>query len=289
MKEYGEIYENVSLKDYNTYHIGGHAKYLIKPYAHKLPSLITFLNKENIPWYILGGGSNVILPDEDFEGAIIILSNYQEIIEDNDIFRVEAGINLGKFIQATLARGYVSLTPLVGIPGTLGGAIVGNAGCNKVDIFKYLEEVTYYDFAKGIIKKKKKDIKYGYRKTEFKKTKVIILEAKFKLVKGDVLEAKKIMQSNLQKRKETQPLDTYNAGSVFKNPDGDSAGKLIDEVGLKGFSINGAMVSKKHANFIINKEKATSKDIKNLIKYIEEKVKKEKKVELELEQVIVNW
>ena len=140
----------------------------------------------------------------------------------------------------------------MGIPGTLGGAIRGNAGCFGHEIFDYLEDVTIIDEDNEIVVLKKQDIKYGYRYSEFKERNVIILKATLKLELGDVKKTKQEIKEHQEYRKNTQPIDAKNAGSVFKNPEGLSAGKLIDEASLKGFRVNDAMVSEKHANFIIN-------------------------------------
>ena len=290
MKEYGFLLENVDLKKYNTYGIGGRAKYLIMPYSiEKLVELIKKLKQEKIPWYILGSGSNVILPDEDFPGVIIKLDKIDKIIIKNDIIKAQSGIVLGKFVAELLNAGFTNYASLMGIPGLLGGAIVGNAGAYKVAIFDYLIDVTVMDELGNIKVLKKDDINYGYRNTEFKSKKIIILEASFQGIKGDIKKSKEEIKENLIKRKNTQPLEYKNAGSVFKNSLNAAAGYLIENSGLKDYTIGGAKVSNKHANFIINYNNATSKDIKELIEYIKEKVKEKYDENLVLEQVIVNW
>ena len=281
--------ENVDLKKLNTYRIGGTAKYLVKPGDIKaLKNTIEELNEKNIKYYVLGGGSNVILPDEDFDGAIIKLDKINTfLIKDSYVF-ASSGLSLNEFIKKCLDEGYTNFSNLYGIPGSLGGAIVGNAGANESEIFADLCAVLVYE--NGLIKLiNKENIKYGYRYTEFKNSNVIVLGAIFKLVSGNVDNAWLMIKENLEKRKKTQPLEYPSAGSVFKNPEGLSAGKLIDECGLKEKTKGGAKVSKKHANFIINENNATSYDIITLINEIKEEVKKQKHVELELEQVIVKW
>ena len=290
MKEYGIVLENVDLKKYNTYGIGGKAKYLIKPYSkEKLIELIKWIQDNKMPWFILGNGSNVILPDEDFNGIIIKLDKLDNISIDNEIIKAESGISLGKFVEKLLEIGFTNYAPLMGIPGLLGGAIIGNAGAYKVAIFDYLIDVTIMDEQGNIKVLKKDEINYGYRSTEFKDKKNIILEATFQGIKGDINKSKEEIKENLIKRKNTQPLEYKNAGSVFKNPLNAAAGYLIENSGLKGYTIGGAQVSSKHANFIINYDNATSKDIKMLIKYIREKVEEKYDEKLVLEQVIVNW
>ena len=290
MNEYGKVLENIDLKKYNTYGIGGIAKYLISPDSlEHLQGLIKYLNKEKIPWYLLGSGSNVILPDTNFTGAIIKLNYLNSIKINKDIIVANAGITLKDFINNLLDAGFVNYAPLMGIPGTLGGAIVGNAGAYNVAIFDNLISVIVMD-EYGNIKEYNKDIiQYGYRMTEFKGHKNIIVAAKFQGIKGNVAKAREQIKENLQKRKNTQPLEYKNAGSVFKNPSVASAGYLIENTGLKNLTVGGAKVSEKHANFIINYNNATSRDIIELITIIKKEVQKQQKVKLELEQIIVTW
>lgn len=290
MKEYGEFLENVDLKKYNTYGIGGHAKYLIKPDTIKhLQDLLKYLNTKKMPWYILGGGSNVIIPDEDFAGVIIKLDKLNKIDFNKDIIKVEAGISLGNFVNDLLNEGYTNFSNLMGIPGSLGGAILGNAGAYNTSIFDDLITVLVMD-SSGVIKEyAKEDIQYDYRYTEFKGKKNLIVAAKFKGIKGDVALAREKISENLQKRKNTQPLEYKNAGSVFKNPVKYSAGYLIEHAGLKGLTVGGAKVSEKHANFIINFDNAKSRDIIDLIAVIKRAVEKNFDISLDLEQVIVKW
>lgn len=281
--------ENVDLKKLNTYHIGGNAKYLIKPNdLEELMNVLNELNNKNIKYYILGGGSNILLPDEDFDGAIIKLDKLNTFLIKNQFVFACAGLSLNEFVKKTLDNGYINFANLYGIPGLLGGAIIGNAGANGTEIFDDLKAVL-------ILKNNlvtlinKTNIKYEYRNTEFKNSNIIIIGAIFKLEKGDTKKAWDNIKENLEKRKNSQPLEYPSAGSVFKNPNGLSAGKLIDECNLKNISVGGAKVSNKHANFIINENNATSKDIKDLINKVKEEVKAQKNIDLELEQIIVKW
>lgn len=281
--------ENVDLKKLNTYRIGGIAKYLIKPSdMEELKNTIKELNEKNMKYYVLGGGTNVILPDKDFDGAIIKLDKLNAFLIKDSCVYAGSGLSLNEFIKKCLDEGYTNFSNLYGIPGSLGGAIIGNAGANGSEMFDDLCAVLVYN--DGLIKLiNKENINYEYRNTEFKNSNVIIIGAIFKLIPGNVDESWQMIKENLEKRKNTQPLEYPSAGSVFKNPKGLSAGKLIDECNLKEKTIGGAKVSKKHANFIINENNATSYDIITLINEIKEEVKKQKNVDLELEQVIVKW
>lgn len=281
--------ENIDLKKYNTYHIGGIAKYLYKPNnIIELKELLEKLHKDNTKYYILGGGSNVILPDEDFDGAIIKLDKLNEFKIDGNFVYAGSGSSLNEFIKKTLDNGYVNFDNLYGIPGSIGGAIIGNAGANNKCIFDELISVLVLDngYTKLI---SKENIKYEYRNTSLKNSNKIIIGAVFKLEKGNVKESWDNIKINLEKRRKSQPLEYPSAGSVFKNPDKTSAGKLIDECGLKGTKKGGAKISDKHANFIINENNAKSSDIIYLIDLIKKEIKKEKNIDLELEQIIVKW
>lgn len=289
LNKFGEVIENANLTNYNTYGINTSTKYLIKPKSiDELKNLIDYLNNENIKYFILGGGSNLILPDNKFDGAIITLENLNNIKFDKNKVEVEAGINLNKFIMECINNSLGGLENLALIPGTLGGALYGNAGVKEHTIYDYLDSIIVLR-NNEIVTLQKEDINYSYRYTIFKENNDIILGATFKLYKDDPDKMKGIVKENRIKRLNSQPLEYKNAGSVFKNPEGDYAGRMIESLGLKGYTIGGAQVSIKHANFIVNVGNATSKDIKNLIKYIQEKVYEEYKVKLELEQIIVEW
>ena len=290
MNEFGSVLENVDLKKYNTYGIGGIAKYMVFPSSEeKLVKLLDYIKNEKMSWYILGGGSNVIIPDEDYVGVIINLKELNNYEFDKDVINVESGISLGKLVNVMLDAGYTNLSSLMGIPGLLGGAIIGNAGAYGTSIFDYIISVKFIDEDGNIKELNKEEIKYDYRWTEFKEKKVIVLSAKIRCINGPVAEAKEKIKENLEKRKKSQPLEYKNAGSVFRNPPSHAAGYLIEHSGLKGITVGGAKVSEKHANFIINFNNATSRDIIKLVELIKSKVKDVYNVELELEQVKVNW
>lgn len=290
MQQYGELKENVNLKDYNTYKIGGKAKYLIKPYnIEALKDLIRYLKENSIKYFILGKGSNVILPDEDYDGVVILLSKLNHIEIKNNVVYAESGILLNNLINELMNNNLSGLENLYGIPGTLGGAIVQNVEAHKTQISDYLIDIKYLEDDK-IKEIRKEDCNFVYRSSIFKKNKSkIILSCTFSLQFKDKSEIKKQIEEIVKKRVATQPLEYPNAGSVFKNPESIPAGKLIEDNNLKGYHINGAYVSNKHANFIVNLDNATSKDIKDLIDYIKIKIKQNTNIDLELEQEIIKY
>ena len=288
--KFGKVKENVDLKNYNTYKVSTFAKYLIDVRnVDSLIELIKYLNENKIKYLILGNGSNVVLPVNNLDGVIIRLNGLNNIEIDDDEVYVEAGVMLPKLLTETVSNCLTGLEWASGIPGTVGGAVVGNAGAYLSDIFTFIEEITVLDNYE-IKVLKKSDVSYSYRHTSFKDNKdLIVLAVKLRLNKGNADESAEIMKNRLERRIKSQPLNYPNAGSVFRNPEGDFAGRLIEECGLKGKKIGGAMVSEKHANFIINYDNATAQDIRDLIKLVHDEVLKKMKVDLVIEQELIDW
>lgn len=289
MKEFGEVFENVDLKKYTTLGIGGTAKYLVKPSNEQnLIKLIAYLIANNIKYFILGNGSNVILDDSYFNGVIIKLDNLKDInFEDNEVV-VSAGVMMPFFVNVCLQNSLVSLAFASMIPGTVGGCVIGNAGAYDHEVMEYVKWVKVLDKNGEIKIIPKEDISFGYRYTSLK-DKYIILSVSFILSKGDPIECLSEIRSRNEKRMNTQPLDKKNVGSIFRNPEGNIAGKLIDDLGLKGYKIGGAQISEKHANFIINDSNASFNDIILLISMIKDKVKEEYNINLVCEPSIIRW
>lgn len=290
LSKFGKVKENVDLKNYNTYKVSVNAKYLVEvKCVDSLKELIKYLRKNKIKYLILGNGSNVVLPEKDLDGVIVRLNGLNKIEVDDDEVYVEAGVMLPKLVNESVSNCLTGLEWASGIPGTVGGAVVGNAGAYLSDIFMFIEEITVLenDEVKTL---KKSDVTYSYRHTSFKDNKdIIVLGVTLKLGKGNADESAEIMKNRLERRIKSQPLNYPNAGSVFRNPEGDFAGRLIEECGLKGKRIGGAMVSEKHANFIINYDNATAKDIRDLIKLVHDEVLKKEKVDLIIEQELIDW
>ena len=287
---FGDVINDASLEKYNTYGIKTSCDYLGKPSnVNNLIELLNYLNKNSIEFYLIGKGSNIILPDSKLKGVIISLENLNNIERKDNYISVEAGRLLSSFSKYCIDNKLSGFEYLATIPGTIGGALYGNAGVKDHEIYDNLVSIDIIRDNK-LISLEKSEIDFSYRDTEFKHNKNdIIVRATFKLNCGNKEEMENIVKESRLKRINSQPLEYKNAGSVFKNPEGNYAGKLIEEVGLKGFNVNDAEVSNKHANFIINKGNATSKDIKELIKIIQKKVYEEKNIKLELEQIIVEW
>ncbi len=283
------IKKDVSLKNYNTYKIVSKSDYLIEVSSIEgLINLIKYLKEKNIDYMILGNGSNVIL-DDYFKGAIIKLSGFDYVNINNKKVVVGAGTMMAKLTMSTINENLTGLEWAVNIPGTIGGSIVGNAGAYNSEIFDNLISIKVLNNNFEVVDMPKDKFIHEYRHTNIKELGLIVLEATFLLEDGKKEESLQIIQDRCERRKISQPLDMPSAGSVFRNPEGDYAGRLIEAVGLKGKKIGGAEVSNKHANFIVNAGNATSNDVKSLIKLIREEVKKEFNIDLVLEQEIINW
>jgi UDP-N-acetylmuramate dehydrogenase len=293
LKQYGDIEEHASLKNLNTYRIPGQAKYLISPNSiNDLISILKYLKEKKIKYFILGGGSNIILNDREYDGAIIRLNklNGIEFHPDLEMAYAEAGAILAKIAKESVNESLSGLEFAAGIPGTIGGAIYGNAGAYNCCIMDYVTSVTVLDENLEIQTIEHEDISYGYRTSMFKETKkYIILGAKLFLKKGDKQASLETIEQRRVRRMESQPLEFPSAGSVFRNPEGDYAGRLIESCNLKGYSIGGAEVSEKHANFVVNKNKATGKDVHDLVLYIHDNVLEKTNVDLKMEQEFIDW
>ena len=293
LEEYATIEEHVSLKKYNTYRINGTAKYLVFPNSiTDLSNVIKVLKENDVKYYILGNGSNIVINDREYDGAVIKLDklNGIEVNPEKHMAYAEAGAMLPKLSQESIDKGLTGLEFAISIPGTIGGSVYGNAGAYNSCILDYVESVTVLDENGDVRVIEHEDITYGYRYSMFKEQKnLIILGAKFFLKEGDKESSLEIIEDRRQRRVATQPLEYPSAGSVFRNPEGDFAGRLIESCNLKGYKIGGAEVSEKHANFIINSNNASGEDIYKLIKYVHSTVLEKTNVDLVIEQEFIDW
>ena len=288
LEEYAIVYENESLKKYNTFRLEATAKYIIYPHSvGDLIEVLKILRDEKIEFDILGNGSNIILKEGFYDKAFIKLDemNGIEVYPDLDILYAEAGATLYNIVLKSLEYGLTGLEFAHAIPASLGGAITGNAGAYNACVMDYVVSVTVLNKNYDIKILEHEKIEYGYRYTQFKgNNDYIILAAKFYLRKGDKENSLAMIKDRRDRRLASQPLEYPSAGSVFRNPEGDYAGRLIESCGLKGYRIGGAMVSEKHANFIINYDHATPDDIRKLINYVHDVVLEKTKVDLIIEQ-----
>jgi UDP-N-acetylmuramate dehydrogenase len=270
-----KIQKNVSLKNRTAFKIGGRARYFIGTKNEgDLISAVAFAKKKNLPFLILAGGSNVLVSDKGFKGLVIKIGDAGRNIKDAKI-TAGAGTNLGKLSGLAAKEGLMGFEWTAGIPGTLGGAIRGNAGAFGKSMSQNVQSVRVFDARSGKIKiLKNKDCRFSYRNSVFKKNKnLVILSAILKLKKGNKKEIKNRIGKCLNYRKKSQPLNFSSAGSIFQNPEGRFAGELIERCGLKGKRIGQARISKTHANFIVNLGRAKAKDVGRLIRLAKKRVK----------------
>lgn len=284
-----EYQEEVSLKKYNTYRIDIKCAYLIFPNDEmELKIVLEEIRKNNLPYLIIGNGSNIILNTDYFNGIVIKLDKMSNIeYVGNDVI-VGAGCSLIKLAQETINKGLSGLEFAAGIPGEVGASTAMNAGAYNKDMSSVVKEVRILNDNLEIEIKNNTDLCFSYRDSFLKQNpENIVLSTTFSLLPGDIDEMKKQVDERRKKRIASQPLDMPNAGSVFRNPENMYAGELIEKCNLKGYNINGAEVSTKHANFIVNTGKATGKDIVKLINIIKKEVKDNYNVDLKLEQIII--
>ena len=287
----GKVEKKVPLKRCTTYKAGGIADLIVIPKdVDKLIILLKLLKEKNIGYKILGNGSNLIFSDKPYKNVLIKLSELNECEINDTTIRVGAGHSLIALALKCSKLGLTGLEFATGIPGTVGGAVYMNAGAYKSDMGYIVSEVKLLTPDLEIITMYNKEMNFKYRSSFLQKHPgYICLGATIILKRGNKKIIKELIEERRQKRLMTQPLEFPSAGSVFRNPEGDYAWRLIDVCGLKGYTIGGAKVSEKHANFIINTGNATGSDIHDLILYVKEKVKKETGVELKIEQEFVNW
>lgn len=285
-----EYYENASLTNYNTYRINVVCNYLIFPKnTDELIDLLKFLKKNNYKFLILGNGSNVIFKNEFYDGVVIRLDRLNKVITDGNLVRVEAGCLLPKLSMDMSMKGLSGLEFASGIPGFIGASVAMNAGAYKKAFSDIVLSVDVINPDGEIITMSNSEIDFDYRDSFFKSNKdYIIVSVLLQLENKDPKEILEKISRRRVKRIESQPLNFPSAGSVFRNPEGYSAGALIEQCGLKNYRIGGAVVSEKHANFIINVGGATGKDIIMLIDLVREKVKEKFNIELILEQIIID-
>ena len=287
----GKMLLDEPLSNHTTFQTGGQA--LVMVYPKDIPSLIkllTIIKKYNLKYFILGNGSNVIINDTLYNGIVIKLDEFNNLVVDDAKIKVGAGYNLIKLALKVSRMGLTGMEFATGIPGTIGGAIYMNAGAYKSDMGYIVSEIKVLDEHLCIKTIYNKDLHFHYR-TSFLKEHghLICLEATIILKHGRISEIEEVIEERKRRRLMSQPLEYPSAGSVFRNPDGLYAGELIEKCMLKGKQIGGAMVSEKHANFIINVGGASSHDIKQLVDFIKNDVKQKFGVELITEQEFVNW
>lgn len=273
------------LKNHTSIRIGGPADVFCSPgNIEDLKKVISISKEYNIPFLVLGNGTNLLILDNGIRGLVINLNKgFKKTIFSDKIVKVGAGVSLVYLSKIALNRELSGLEFACNIPGTLGGAIINNAGFKGNFIAGVVQNVTFLTGENKIERTSKSNLNFNYRESNLKGKSVIILEATLQLKKGKKEEIESKIKENIKIRETKQPLHKLNAGSIFKNPPGYYAGELIEKVGAKGLSRGKAEVSTRHANFIINNGGASARDILYLIEEIEKRVKKNFGIKLERE------
>ena len=276
------------LIEYVNFKVGGPADILLIPNSkEQVIKSIKICKENNIPFYLIGNGSNILVRDGGFRGVVLSLKNVKNIYVDGEKIEAECGVMLKEVSDKAIENSLTGFEFACGIPGTIGGAVFMNAGAYDGEISKVIESAEVIDENCNIIRLSREELDFGYRSSLVMKKGYTVLSAVFKLEKGQVKTIKELIEDLTNKRESKQPLEYPSAGSTFKRPTGYFAGKLIQDAGLKGYSIGGAAVSEKHSGFVINKGNATAKDITDLIKHIQDEVKKQFGVDLHPEVRII--
>lgn len=278
------VEQNHPLAPHTWYRLGGPADYFIRPRtAKELTEVVRRCNGNHVPMHVLGRGSNLLVSDDGVRGAVIRLEGeeFGRTEFQGEQVTVWAGAELSKLVLDCVEKGLSGIEALTGIPGSIGGAVRMNAGGHFGDIGSVIEAVTLMDIQGNVFEKRKPELIFDYRSVNIRAR--FILNAQITLAPGDPERILRTVKESWIYKKNTQPLNTRNCGCVFKNPPDGAAGALIDRAGLKGFQIGGALVSEKHANFIVAKDGCTSRDVMQLIEAVRQRVRERFGVELELE------
>ena len=283
------IKQNEPMKMHTSFKVGGPADFFITIESiEELKNVIKFTQEKNIPLHIVGNGTNLLVKDNGISGIVVKLAMNKFEVNENGNNKIEvkiqAGVPLAFLGQKMLQSEITGFEELSGIPGTIGGAIIMNAGAHGKEMKDIVKSVVTIDYDCNICEFTNEQCKFEYRNSMFENGKYIILQANLELEKGKKDEISNKMSEYMQFRREKQPLEYPSAGSTFKRGSNFITARLIDDAGLKGYSIGGAQVSEKHAGFIINKNNATAQDILDLIEYVQDTVLKKfnKKIELEV-------
>ena len=281
---------NEPMKKHTTMKVGGLCDCMVEPSSiEEIQKVLEYVKENNIKYYIIGNGSNLLVKDEGVHALIIKIANKFSGFEVNgEYIKAYSGCSVPKLSQIAKENSLSGLEFACGIPGSVGGGIRMNAGAYGSEMVNVVEKVGFLDENGNLKEIDGKDTHFTYRHSMFvDNPQYVVVYAIYKLVKGNKEEISKIMEENMNSRKQKQPIEYPNFGSVFKRPEGYFVGKLVDDCGLKGYKIGGAQVSTKHSGFMINIGDATCKDVLDLIEYVKEKVYEKFNVKLQEEVVIL--
>lgn len=269
---------------HTTFRIGGPADFFVLPEnVQEVQNVIGFLKEKGQPYYILGNGSNLLVSDKGYRGTIVCLSRMNGIEEKDGAILAQAGALMSKIAAKALENSMAGFEFASGIPGSVGGAVVMNAGAYGGEMKDVIEEVTVLNEENEIVTMRNEELEFGYRTSVVMKRGYTVLSVKIRLEKGEKEKIKAFMDELKERRTSKQPLEYPSAGSTFKRPEGYFAGKLIQDSGLSGFRVGGARISEKHSGFVINGGDATAEDVNSLMQQVSDKVYEKFGVRLEPE------
>ena len=273
------------MKKHVTFRVGGAADYFVSPEsAEEVQKIILLCKEAGMPYYILGNGSNLLVSDHGYRGVIIqIYKSMSEVSVKGELMTAQAGALLSAIAAKAAEESLTGFEFASGIPGTIGGAAVMNAGAYGGEMKDVLEQVTVLTKEGELLTLPREELEMGYRTSRVARNQYIVLEAVIRLTHGEQKQIRETMNELKEKRTTKQPLEYPSAGSTFKRPEGYFAGKLIEDAGLRGFQVGGAQVSEKHCGFVINKDNATAAEVRELIRQVSERVKANSGVTLEPE------
>lgn len=277
------------MKKHTTFRIGGEADVFVRVGSkEQLARVLKYLGQVEIPYYVLGNGSNLLVPDQGYRGVILEIGDkISGVTVDGEALICQAGAPMAKVARVALEHGLTGFEFAAGIPGTIGGGVVMNAGAYGGELKNVITQVTVLDKSGEELMFDNATMEFGYRTSLIKKYPYIVTEVRVQLENGDKDAIKEKMDDLSARRREKQPLEFPSAGSTFKRPEGYFAGALIQEAGLKGYSVGGAQVSQKHSGFVINTGDATAEDVQKLMAHVQKTVKEKFGVTLEPEVIVL--
>lgn len=288
----GKVTFQADMRQFTTLKVGGAADALLEPSSpEEVETLTAWCKKNQVPWLVIGRGSNLVVRDGGIRGVVLRVGRAMAGLHSQESkelvrLRVQAGCPVSRLLREAVRRGWDGLRFMTGIPGYLGGAVAMNAGTSEKGMDSVVEELECLDPRSGVVTLSRQELNFNYRSLSLPHGSVI-LEVTLALRPGDAKQVREAMRIQMRKRKASQPLGKPSAGSIFKNPPGDFAGRLIEKAGLKGLSRGGAVVSERHANFILNMGEARASDVLGLMEEIQKRVLEQSGVTLEPEVRIV--
>ena len=288
----GRVKKDEMMSSHTTFRVGGPASYFVSPDGEEaLKKVLLLCREEEMPYYILGNGSNLLVSDKGYDGVMILMGESFSEIREEEACEITAGAGalLSRIAKEAMERSLTGFEFAAGIPGTLGGAVVMNAGAYDGEMKDVLKAVRVMEKSGRILTFTGEELELGYRHSCIPEREYTVLSATISLRKGDKDKIRDKMAELAQKRRDKQPLEYPSAGSTFKRPAGYFAGKLIDDAGMRGYREGGAQVSEKHCGFVINCGGATAEDIRSLCRSVQRKVKETSGVDLETEVRMIGW